>query len=144
MTFFHILKVMKFKEYLFTSLVFVNLAIGTTNLRVEDYTSTNKKNKEILKVSINQNEPYVVKSTGSVASFSERIAALETLLILGMALGAILSTWVYKNTTKIEKYIKNVIKFVSRETFLALRIISRIKKFYYLGVPSNKLQFYHS
>lgn len=135
---------MKFKEYLFTSLVFVNLAIGTTNLRVEDYTSTNKKNKEILKVSINQNEPYVVKSTGSVASFSERIAALETLLILGMALGAILSTWVYKNTTKIEKYIKNVIKFVSRETFLALRSISRIKKFYYLGVPSNKLQFYHS
>lgn len=101
---------MKFKEYLFTSLVFVNLAIGTTNLRVEDYTSTNKKNKEILKVSINQNETYVVKSTGFVASFSERIADLETLLLLGMALGTIVSIWAYKNTPKIKNQQKNLLK----------------------------------
>ncbi len=135
---------MKFKEYLFTSLVFVNLAIGTTNLRVEDYTSTNKKNKEILKVSINQNETYVVKSTGFVASFSERIADLETLLLLGMALGTIVSIWAYKNTPKIKKSTKKSFKIVSRETFLALRSLSRTKKSYYIGLPSKKLQFYQS
>lgn len=125
-------------------MVFVNLAIGSSTIRVEDYVSTNKKNKEILKVSFNQEEDHVVQSTGYTATFLEKIATIESILLLGLAVGTILclfSKRVFLNSKKLNKKIK---KIVSRETFFFKRAFSKVKKSYYLGISFIKAPYPHS
>lgn len=125
---------MKFKEYLFTSLVFVNLAIGASNLRAEDYTLTNKKNKEVLKVSFNQAEVHATDVAGFPISFYEQINSIETLLLIGLVIGAIIAFSEQRNFLNIKKTTHKTIKNVSRETFLFKRAVSKVKLSHYLGI----------
>lgn len=131
---------MRFKEYLFTSLVFVNLTIGISNIREEPFPH-NKKNKEVLKVATIQEEPtedYSVGETRSLFNFSQPefkdgfTLSVAEIILLGLALGAMLG---YVSSLRLQvSFLKKILPCSSQTNGLNQRKLSKSKHFFASGI----------